>query len=138
MDRLESAAALQRGQFPADGPVLDRLFRYLEHNRPMLADIKSVVCEFYEVTPAELTARDRAAEITFARQAFCYLARRYTKFSLRSIGAHAGVCDHTTVIHAVRKIEKWAITRPLVADDLDLLRLKISEKMLTRRKNSAC
>jgi chromosomal replication initiator protein len=135
VDHLENAAAQQRGQFPADGPALDRLLRYVEQNRPLLADIKAAVCDLYNITPGELMGDNRLYEKTFARQAFCFLAKRYTKYSLNVIAHHVGLTNHTTVIHAVRKIEKWSLTRPLVADDLDLLRLKISERMLMRRKD---
>jgi chromosomal replication initiator protein len=138
MDRLERAAAQQRDIFPDDGPVLDRLFRYLEHNRPMLADIKSAVAEFYALDVAELVGGGREAETAFARAAFCYLAYRYTRFPLKTVGYHVGLINHTSVLSAVRKIEKLAVTRPLVADDLDLLRLKISEKMLERQRGHAC
>jgi chromosomal replication initiator protein len=63
---------------------------------------------------------------------FCYLARRYTRLSTRVIGQHVGNRDHSTVLHAVRKIEKLLAGKSLLADDIDLLRLRISEKVLLR------
>jgi chromosomal replication initiator protein len=116
----------------ADSDVYDRLLNYLRHSRPTLAEIKEAVCEFYAIPDYDLTGRCREYECAQARQIFCYLAHRYTRWSMQNIAPHVGLYDHSTVSHAVRKIEKHIITKPLLADDVDLLRMRISEKVLLR------
>jgi chromosomal replication initiation ATPase DnaA len=122
----------QRSAHPEDGDALDRLFELLEISHPTLAEIKAAICEFYAINPLELTSKHREVETTMARQLFCYFAYRHTRFSLALVGMQVGLEHHSTVIHAIRKIEKHAQTMSLVRDDIDLLRLRISEKILRR------
>lgn len=129
---LERAVDHHRTELPDDSEVLERLWRYLETTRPMFAEISASVSEFYDIRAGELIGHEREYETTLARQILCYLAYRYTRLSLQQI-AYRINRDHSTVHHAVRKIEKQIITKALLADDIDLLRLRISEKMLARR-----
>lgn len=137
-DRLTRAIEYQRAALPEDADVLDRLFAYLKASRPMLREIKEAVIEFYAIEHAELVSgrRHRAYEVSLARQIFCYFAYRHTRFSMKRVGREVGLHDPTTVRHAIRRIEKHEISRPLLRDDLDLLRLRISEKVLLRSKGS--
>jgi chromosomal replication initiation ATPase DnaA len=132
---LEHAATRQCSDLPDDGPAIDRLFAYLERYRPHLAEIEVSVREFYGLQMWELFGRVRAVEVSQPRQIFCFLAYRHTRFSYEYIGRYARL-HHTTVLHAVRTINRLKITQPVMRDDLDLLRLRISEKMLLRAKGS--
>jgi chromosomal replication initiation ATPase DnaA len=129
---LRHAVEEQSGRYPDDGEVLYRLLAFLETKRPMMREIRDSVCEFYGLEPGELDSRSRFADVSFSRQMFCFLAYKHTRFSMQQIGWQVGVRNHTTVLHAIRKIERWVIFRPLVADDVDLLRMRISEKVLLR------
>ena len=51
-----------------------------------------------------------------------YLAKQLTPRSLPEIGRMFGGRDHTTVIHAVRKVEELIAADPAIAEDVDLLR----------------
>lgn len=133
-DQLLRAIEHQREVLPEDSDVLDKLYAYLETSRPLLRDIKAAVAEFYAIDPSDLMAGHREAEVALARQIFCYLAYRHTRHTMPRIAQEVGLMDHTTVQHAIRKIEKHAITKPLLADDLVLLRLKISERIMLRRQ----
>jgi chromosomal replication initiation ATPase DnaA len=135
---LARAFADQRSTVPDDADALDRLFQQIEETRPSMSEIKTCICDYYAIDPLELRGRYRAYETAQARQVFCFLAYKYTGFSLRQIGHYVGLQNHTTVHHAVRKIEKLSITKQRIADDLDLLRLRISEKILIRRRGFAC
>ena len=135
MESVELAIAHQRATHPDDDTVLERLLAYLKANQPKLEEIRGAICEFYGIEPVELIGHSREAEVVLARQMFCFFARKYTRFPLLQIGQKVGLRDHTTVLHALRKIEKAAALRsPLLADDLDLLRMRISEKVLLRGK----
>jgi len=129
---LGHAIAHQRSEVPDDDEVLTRLYRYLETTRPMLAEIAAAVCDFYHLRHYELTGASREFEAVLARQVFCFLASRYARAPSTKIGRFIGR-DHSTVLHSIRKVEKWMVSRPLLLDDIDLLRLRVSEKMLERR-----
>jgi chromosomal replication initiation ATPase DnaA len=101
------------------------------HREPLLKEIKAAICELYGYTPEELE-NSRLNKIAMARQIFCYLAAVYTDWSLKEIGRRVNVTHHTTVMHAIRKVKAGAGSQPLLADDLDLLRLKIAEKVMMR------
>jgi chromosomal replication initiation ATPase DnaA len=77
---LQQALDHQRGTVPDDGAALDRLFNYLNVTRPSMAEIRASVCEFYAIEPLELRGRFRQYETAMARQIFCYLAYRHTRF----------------------------------------------------------
>jgi chromosomal replication initiator protein len=134
---LERAFEQQRLLAPDDGEALDRMLEYLQHTRPTMMEITDCVCEFYDLLGGEVLVGSRLTEVVFARHMLCFLAYKYTRHSLPVIARRLGYRDHTTVHHAVRKIEKWSLTQPLVRDDVDVLRLRIAEKVLQRAKGEA-
>jgi chromosomal replication initiator protein len=137
MPALERAFERQRLLLPEDSDALDRMLEHLQKTRPTMREITDCVCEFYDLLGGEVKAGTRATEVVFARQMLCYLAYKYTLHSLPVIGRRLGYRDHSTVHHAIRKIERLAVTTPLVRDDIDVLRLRIAEKVLQRAKGSA-
>jgi hypothetical protein len=60
------------------------------------------------ISVIDIKSDRRPNNIVRARQVFCWLAKRFSLESLPSIGRAAGGKDHTTVLHAVRRIEKIA------------------------------
>jgi chromosomal replication initiation ATPase DnaA len=135
-------------ELPDDEETRDRLFAYLERNRPTMDEIKRAICEFYVISRCDLESRCRDRLLIVARQLFCYFSHRYARKSLGQIKLRIGYSDHTTVAHAIRRVERYAITcthyeehtrtagLPMIRDDLDLLRLRIVEKVLLRRAGS--
>jgi chromosomal replication initiator protein len=71
-----------------------------------LERIARQVGQYYRVTPRQLCARSRARGALLPRQVGMYLARQLTDLSLVQIGAFFGGRDHTTVLHACRKVEQ--------------------------------
>lgn len=69
-----------------------------------VSEIQAVICEAYSCDVMELTAERRTAPIVRARQVAMYLSKVLTGRSLPEIGRRFGGRDHTTVLHAVRKI----------------------------------
>lgn len=122
---------------PDDADAIDRMFEYLQQNRPTMAEIRDSVCEFYAIDTLMLVRPGRNVVRVMARAMFCYLAHRYARASFNMIRKRVGYHHHTTVWHAVHKIERWSVTRPIIRDDLDLLRLRICEKLLLRCKGRA-
>ncbi len=71
-----------------------------------LEEIINFVAAHYHLTPGDLRGRRRTRDIAFARQVAMYLARELTELSLPKIGDEFGGRDHTTVLHALKKIER--------------------------------
>jgi chromosomal replication initiator protein len=69
-----------------------------------VARIQQAVAESYGVPVEKMKARGRSSQIALARQVAMYLAREFTHLSLSQIGEQFGGRDHTTVLHAHRKI----------------------------------
>jgi hypothetical protein len=81
-------------------------------------DIKRItqaVADHYGITRRDLYSRRRTANIVLPRQVAMYLAKTVTLRSLPEIGRRMGGRDHTTVLHAVRKITTLEARNPDVA-----------------------
>lgn len=74
--------------------------------RVSIEEIQRKVSEHFEIRLAEMTSARRARAVARPRQIAMYLAKRLTPRSLPEIGRRFGGRDHTTVIHAVRQVEK--------------------------------
>lgn len=70
-----------------------------------VARIQQAVAETYGVPVEKMKARGRASQIALARQVAMFLARELTHMSLAQVGEQFGGRDHTTVLHAHRKIQ---------------------------------
>ncbi|MGA0561717.1 chromosomal replication initiator protein DnaA [Ancylobacter sp. VNQ12] len=84
--------------------MLGTLLRAREPRRVRIDDILRVVAKHYSVTRADLMSQRRTATVVLPRQVAMYLAKTLTLRSLPEIGRRFGGRDHTTVLHAVRKI----------------------------------
>ena len=69
-----------------------------------LADIQAAAAGALDVTPHSLIAHDRRPKVAMARQIAMYLAREMTEESLPAIGRHFGGRNHSTVLHAHRRV----------------------------------
>ena len=68
--------------------------------------IQDVVGKYFNISPQDLRGSKRSNDVTFPRQIAMYLCRNVAQMSLPQIGIDFGKRDHTTVMHAVNKIEK--------------------------------
>ena len=69
-------------------------------------NIQKTVADFYKIKVADMYSKRRPANIAMPRQVAMYLAKELTQKSLPEIGDLFGGRDHTTVLHAVRKISE--------------------------------
>jgi len=76
-----------------------------DERRIAIEDIQRRVAEVFKVKPVDLRAKTRTKAVAFPRQVAMYLARQLTSDSYADIGRGFGGKDHTTVLHAVQKIE---------------------------------
>ena len=85
--------------------VLAEMFR-ASRRRITIDEIQRRVSEHYRIRQAEMVSARRAREVARPRQVAMYLAKQLTPRSLPEIGRKFGGRDHTTVIHAIRQIER--------------------------------
>jgi len=90
--------------------------------RVTIDEIQRKVAEHFNVKMAEMTSARRARIVARPRQVAMYLAKQLTSRSLPEIGRKFGGRDHTTVIHAVKKIEELVVGDRALAEDVELLR----------------
>lgn len=83
------------------------VFELLDKNRPhpSIERIQRCVCKYFGVSRHDMLSQRRTAEVVMPRQLAMYLAKKMTLKSLPEIGRRFGKRDHTTALHAVRKIK---------------------------------
>ena len=92
-----------------------------ETSRIKIEDILKVVSRHFNVGRTDLLSARRAREVVMPRQIGMYLAKKLTARSLPEIGRRFGGRDHSTVLHAVRKIDELMKVDEKVARELALL-----------------
>lgn len=90
--------------------------------RVTIEEIQKKVAEHYNVKLADMHSPRRARAVARPRQVAMYLAKQLTTRSLPEIGRKFGGRDHTTVIHAVRKIEELRGGDHSLSEDVELLK----------------
>jgi chromosomal replication initiator protein len=98
-----------------------------ETSRIRIDDILKVVGRHYNVGRADLLSPRRAQAIVRPRQVGMYLAKKLTARSLPEIGRRFGGRDHSTVLHAVRKIEELMANDDRLAREVSLLAKMIEQ-----------
>lgn len=101
--------------------VLQDLLR--AHDRRITIDeIQRKVAEHYNLRLTDMHSSRRARNVARPRQIAMYLAKQLTARSLPEIGRKFGGRDHTTVMHAVRKVEELIEADAQIAQDTDVIR----------------
>ena len=103
------------------------LIRPQEPKRVKIEDIQRVVARQYNVSRSDLLSSRRTANVVRPRQIAMYLAKTLTLRSLPEIGRRFGGRDHTTVLHAVRKIENLVGNDNVLAEEIELLKRLLQE-----------
>ena len=103
------------------------LVRPMEPKRVKIEDIQRIVARQYNVSRADLLSSRRTANVVRPRQIAMFLAKTLTLRSLPEIGRRFGGRDHTTVLHAVRKIENLVHSDTALAEEIELLKRQLQE-----------
>jgi len=90
--------------------------------RVKIEDIQRLITREYNITRGDLLSARRSANVVRPRQIAMYLAKTLTSRSLTDIGRRFGDRDHTTVIHAVQKINTQVGTNKALAHEIDALK----------------
>lgn len=101
--------------------VLHDLLR-ANDRRITIEEIQKQVSGHFNIRVSDMHSARRARSVARPRQVAMYLAKQLTSRSLPEIGRKFGGRDHTTVMHAVRKVEELRERDQAFADDVELLR----------------
>ncbi len=112
---METADAVMRG-----------LVQGIEPRRIKIEDILRIVSRHYAVTRADIVSQRRHRSVVWPRQIGMYLAKQLTSRSLPEIGRRFGDRDHTTVLHAIRKIDRELEGNNRLRDELETLKSQLS------------
>jgi len=93
--------------------------------RVTVDEIQKLVSDHYNMKQADLIGERRARAVARPRQVAMWLAKSLTTRSYPDIGRRFGGRDHTTVLHAVRRIEALKLTDPQIAADVETLSRKL-------------
>ncbi len=107
--------------------LLGHLVAAGEPRRVRIEDIQRVVAKHYNVSRQELVSNRRTRVIVKPRQIAMYLSKTLTPRSFPEIGRRFGGRDHTTVLHAVRKIEELISADTKLSHEIELLKRLINE-----------
>jgi len=104
------------------------LIRPQEPKRIKIEDIQRVVARQYNVSRSDLLSSRRTANVVRPRQVAMYLAKTLTLRSLPEIGRRFGGRDHTTVLHAVRKIEALVTKDTALSEEVESLKRQLQQE----------
>ena len=116
---VDTARRYLREHTDEDGSVLDA------------AEIIEQVADYFRLTEDDLLSRSRKQEIAKARQIAMYLCRELTDDSYSRIGTRFGGRDHSTVIHAYRKIEEKREEDADLREDISALESRLRNQSLS-------
>ncbi|HXW70849.1 MAG TPA: chromosomal replication initiator protein DnaA [Methylocella sp.] len=103
------------------------LVRTPEPKKIKIEDIQKLVASHFNVSRADILSSRRTATVVRPRQIAMYLAKVLTPRSLPEIGRRFGGRDHTTVLHAVRKIQGLVASDGALLDEIELLKRMLLE-----------
>jgi len=123
LNRVVAHATLVGREITLDAcqEVLQDLLR-ANDRRVTIEDIQRRVAEHFNIRITDMHSARRARAIARPRQVAMYLAKQLTARSLPEIGRKFGGRDHTTVMHAVRRVEELRRSDSQFCEDVDLLR----------------
>lgn len=98
----------------------------MEPRRIRIEDILKVVSRHFGVSRSDILSPRRHRSVVWPRQIGMYLAKQLTARSLPEIGRRFGDRDHTTVLHAIRKIDGALTDNPRLRDEIDDLKKILS------------
>ena len=101
--------------------VLKDLIR-ASQRKTTIDDIQRKVADYYNLRLSDLLSARRSRTIARPRQIAMYLSKILTTRSLPEIGRKFGGRDHTTVIHAVKKIEDLRVGDVAIDEEVEVLR----------------
>ncbi len=98
--------------------------------QPTLDDVVQAITKHYNLKASDLQSSKRTRVVALPRHIAMYLARTVTGSSFEAIGAHFGGRDHSTVVYAVKKLEKLIRTNPEICEEVGRLFTELTGRQL--------
>ena len=92
-----------------------------------IPNIQKAVCDYYQVRNSDLLSKKRNRSIARPRQVAMFLSKKMTRHSLPEIGEAFGGRDHTTVLHAFRKVTELSQSDNRMEEDIKHLTRALSQ-----------
>jgi chromosomal replication initiator protein len=125
LSKLEALCKLQ-GPIHDPRDVAEHFQAESESQRLTVEGIVAEVSRYFRIAPRQLRSRKRLPTALLARQVSMYLARKMLHLPLQQIGAYFGGYDHTTVLHACRKIDQDLTRNPALSDAVRHLQAELA------------
>jgi len=108
LSKLEALVSLTGGSLTTEivNKVLTEFIPEDSRQPTSIEKIQELVANYYGISKRDLVSKSRRARLAHARQVAMYLCRTYGNCILADIGAAFGNRDHSTVLHAMKKIEE--------------------------------
>ncbi len=128
VNRLYATWQLMRMPITVDTAeaIIRDLLQGIEPRRVKIDDILRIVSRHYAVSKADILSQRRHRSVVWPRQIGMYLAKQLTSRSLPEIGRRFGDRDHTTVLHAIRKIDRELEANTRLRDELEDLKKQLN------------
>jgi chromosomal replication initiator protein len=81
-------------------------YEEVKPKRRFIADVQRAAADHFQIPLAEMTSARQSREVARPRQVAMYLSKKFTPCTLTDIGRRFGNRDHSTVMHAVRTVER--------------------------------
>ncbi len=116
LNRIAACAELNNEPMTVENAAvwLKDIIRHVSKGPVTIDVIQQYVAEGYGMSVEDLTSSKRTAEVSLARQVAMYISRSHTEASLQQIGYAFKKKDHTTVIHACKKIAEMLKSDPKI------------------------
>jgi chromosomal replication initiator protein len=100
-------------------------FRIIGAGAPTIKDIQVVTAEFYGIPESDMRSHRRDCPVARIRQVAMYLAKATTPKTFPEIGRRFGGRDHTTAMHAVRRIKALMEMDRELADEVAEIKFRL-------------
>ncbi|MDP8222919.1 MAG: chromosomal replication initiator protein DnaA [Candidatus Lernaella stagnicola] len=127
--RIAAYSELHGGKVELD--IAKRALRHIigDPDKPIAVEqVQKTVCEYFNIKQSEMLGARRHKAVAQPRQVAMYLSRKLTNHSFPDIGRKFGGRDHTTVMHAVRKMETQSQVNPELLSMLETLEKTLRNK----------
>ncbi len=127
--RVVAFATIKKAKVISMDLVEEALKNFLDQKKKVITvdQIQREVAGFYNLKISDLKSKRKNKALILPRHGAMYLARRLTELSLPEIGRHFGGRDHTTVIHALQRVENILGNDPVYEKTMDALTKKIED-----------
>ncbi|MDF1536415.1 MAG: chromosomal replication initiator protein DnaA [bacterium] len=121
LQRVTAFAVFARTRVISTELVQDALKNFLEQKKKVITvdDIQKRVSSFFNVKMSDMKSKKKNKAFILPRHTAMYMTRQLTDLSLPEIGRHFGGRDHSTVLHAVHKLENIVHNDPDFANTID-------------------